>query len=99
MMFLYIGYEIGLLKHIYTSDKKLSFDNIKCYECHTMSEVIYHLTRNENTRGDVAWRIDDKSTFILKEWKVAISHKVLVNYWGGETQIWIENEKGELKLL
>lgn len=99
MMYLYIGYEIGILKHIYTSDKKLNFDEVKCYECHTMNEVIYCLMKNDDTREDIVRLIDDKDVFILKEWHITIAHKVLVNSWGNETQIWIENDKGELELL
>lgn len=98
MMYLYIGYDIGILKHIYTSNKKLDFD-IECYECHTMNEVIYWLMKNNDTKENIVRLINDKDTFILKDWQIVISHKVLINCWGNKPQIWIENDKGELELL
>ena len=98
MMYLYIGYELGMIKHIYTSDKKLDL-SVKYFECQTMNEVIYHLERDERTKQDILRSINDKDTLIFEGWEVVISHKVLVNFYGGKTQIWIENEKGELELL
>lgn len=99
MMYLYVGYDLGFLKHIYTSDKKLDFSKVECFECHTMNEVIYYLMKNDNTKDDIERLIDDKDTFILKDWDIVISHKVLINSWDNKPQIWIENEKGELVLL
>lgn len=99
MMYLYVGYDSGFLKHIYTSDKKLDFDEVECFECHTMNEVIYCLMTNEETKYDIVHLINDKDTFILKNWNIVISHKVLINSWGNKPQIWIENEQGELVLL
>ena len=99
MMYLYIGYDIGILKHIYTSDKKLDFAKVECFECHTMNEVVWHLMKNEETKHDIVRLVNDSDTFILKEWHIVISHKVLINSWGNQTQIWIQNEKGELELL
>lgn len=97
-MYLYIGYEMGFLKHIKTTKEKID-NKMQSYECHSMEEVIYYLMEDERTRTDIIRRIDDNDVFILDGWHVTIAHNVLINSWGSESEIWIENENGELELL